>query len=852
MRRFASLAVFCFAVPTFAQVTDPAQLPMIFRLQEQADRDEALGLALAYGWPIRQEFPDGRIIELAKVWNGRPLYRTTNNVNAAISTRANRVHPGGVAGLTLTGTGVTLGEWDGGSARTSHQELTGRVINVDVASFSHHATHVAGTMIASGVNGAAKGMAWGANLRSHDWNNDQSEMATAALDHNVVASNHSYGYVTGWSGGSGDWYWYGDRVAGHTEDAGFGFYDDSARDWDQIVLSNRRYSVFKSAGNDRNGGPASQPTAHKEYNGTGWITVSDVRPKDGGTTGYDTLPYNATAKNIIVVGAVNDVPSYTGPASVTMSSFSGWGPTDDGRIKPDLVANGVSLTSSIASSDAAYEVMSGTSMSSPNATGSAALVINHYKNKYSGSSPENYVLKTLLLHTADECGANPGPDYAFGWGLLNVEAACRVITEETSGPTIYTRMRLNEVMVNGRTLDRKYTSTGAPVKVTICWNDAPGTPPAWGVDPTARMLKNDLDVRLIRVSDGFVYRPWILDPANPANAATPGDNIRDNVEQVQLPSVPAGEYLVRVTHKGSLTGTVNYALITDGLQYVNAAIQSLFVSPAYVTGGSPASATVTLNGPSYFTATIGLSDSGSPITTPASVAVSPGQYSATASLATLPVSSFYNGTVTATYLSVTRTATLQVMPPFGLQSLALDKAIIIAGETPVTGTVITKAYAPSDTNVAINDTSANLVTPASIIVASGTRVKTFPITSAAVAVVTPVTVNAVLSGVTKSASITLSPPPVLIGMTISPGVVRGGDPITGTLTLSFPAPTGGAVVTLADNTTAIVTPPYKTLTAGATGASFTCTTVPVTTRFRRQITATYRGVTLSRDVILEP
>jgi len=435
---------------------------------------------------------------------------------------------------------------------------------------------------------------------------------------------------------------------------------------------------------------------------------------------------------------------------------------------------------------------------------------------------------------------------------MNVQAACALLTQETSGGTKWSRTRINEVKANGVNVDRKYTSTGGPIKVTISWNDAPGTPPAWSVDPTTKMLVNDLDVRLIHVGTGTVYSPWILNPASPASAATTGDNSRDNIEQVFLASPPAGQYIVRVTNKGTLSSPVGYSLYTDGLQYVNPNLQSLTISPPYVTGGSPATATVTLDGPSYFSSNVVLSDNGTAITTPASAVVGVGSYSKSVTLNTLAVSSFWTGTVTATLASVTKTATLQVMPPFGLQSIALDKAIVVAGETPMTATVITRAYAPTNTTITISDSSANLITPASIVMAAGTRVKNFAPTSVAVSTVTPATVSATLLSVTKTASVTLSPPPVLIGMTLSATVVTGGNPFTGTVTLSLPAPTGGAVVLLADNTGTITTPSSTTVAAAGTVGNFTCTTVPVTTRSRKQVTATYRGVTLTRDIVIEP
>ncbi|MGL4376501.1 MAG: hypothetical protein ACRCT1_08705, partial [Microcoleaceae cyanobacterium] len=93
------------------------------------------------------------------------------NADAAKTTQANKLWSGGGLNLNLTGQGVNVGVWDQGPVLSTHQELTNRVATLDAGATSNHSTHVAGTIGATGVQSAAKGMAPNAQIRSRDWNN---------------------------------------------------------------------------------------------------------------------------------------------------------------------------------------------------------------------------------------------------------------------------------------------------------------------------------------------------------------------------------------------------------------------------------------------------------------------------------------------------------------------------------------------------------------------------------------------------------------------------------------------------------------------------------------------------------
>lgn len=525
--------------------------------------EKARDIARKSGQPLKYSTPTADFELVGLDEKNRLVYYTTHNLDAAETTSTDDVWASTPTGYGLTGGGLDIGEWDGGAVLTTHQEFGSRVTQVDGATgLSSHATHVAGTLIAAGVSPTAKGMAYDANLSAHDWNNDDAEMANYGAT--GLVSNHSYGTISGWRDNNGTWEWWGDTTLSATEDDNFGKYSTSARDWDSIAWLAPNYLIVKSAGNDRNDGPPAGTLNHEVmvFSGGSWVGIpsNTYRPQDGGVDGYDCMSIKGTAKNILTVGAVFDIPGgYSNPNDVIMTSFSNWGPTDDGRIKPDLVGNGVGLNSTSSSGNTNYYSSSGTSMSSPNVAGSLLLLQEMY-NDSNNAFMLSSTLKGLALHTADEAGANDGPDYSNGWGLLNTKSAADVIAD-----TISNRI-LEENLSNNTTYTYTVYSDGTqPLAATICWNDPPGLP-KFGLDDTTSNLINDLDLRILD-SGGNASQPWILDPSNPSAAATTGDNFRDNVEKVFIANPTAGFYTIQVTHKGTLHANQpqEFSLIATGL-----------------------------------------------------------------------------------------------------------------------------------------------------------------------------------------------------------------------------------------------------------------------------------------------
>jgi len=490
--------------------------------QAQARRREAEAWARTNGIPLRVE--TGRQLrELVAIRNGKPLYIKTLNANAAISTAADPIRQ--TAPYNLDGAGVAVGIWDGGSVMTNHQEFGSRIANNDNVASHYHATHVGGTIAAHGIDPAAKGMVPAISVDSYDWNNDYSEMATAAASApgesatRIYLSNHSYGYGVGWEWNGTSWDFYGFEE--------FGKYNSYSRDLDQLIHDSLYYLPFWSAGNDRNDAGDGTEPGDGEYK-----------------NGYDTISFNGVAKNGITVGAVNDAVSggTRSLANAAMATFSSWGPTDDGRIKPDIVANGVSLKSCYNRNTSDYAWLSGTSMSSPNACGSAALLVEYYKEQFNGGAMPASSLKGLIIHTADDLG-NPGPDYQFGWGLMNTGAAADLLKETAENNA----QRLAEGILDSGNMSDIYTvsaSKGDSLKATLCWTDPPG-PVQTASDSRTPVLVNDLDLKII--GPGGTNYPYKLSDNTPeAIATTNSENSVDNVEQVNITVPTDGDYILLI------------------------------------------------------------------------------------------------------------------------------------------------------------------------------------------------------------------------------------------------------------------------------------------------------------------
>ena len=408
----------------------------------------------------------------------------------------------------LSGAGVTVLVYDSGTVLDSHPDFGGRVNIRDSSGVRDHSTHVAGTLGGAGTASAGlyRGIAPGVTIESYGFQQPggsfpgalysdpgdlEADYDSAINVFGAVIANNSIGSNVAASGLPCEW---------------TGDYGVTAALIDAIVNGSlgSPMRIVWSNGNER----------------------QTSRCGDS----YKTIAPPAGAKNHITVGAVNS-------NNDSMTTFSSWGPTDDGRIKPDVVGPGCQsngdLVVTSTSDVGGYAGRCGTSMSAPAVTGIGALLLEDFRNLYPGAPDfRNSTLKAILAHTAVDRG-NLGPDYQFGYGSVRAPAAVDQLRSGSFMEASVGQGAVHQAFV-------EVPSDTTSLKVTLAWDDPPGLP---NVVPS---LVNDLDLTIIDTVSG-VHFPWTLNADNPSMPAvrTQADRV-NNIEQVVIDAPPPGVYRIEV------------------------------------------------------------------------------------------------------------------------------------------------------------------------------------------------------------------------------------------------------------------------------------------------------------------
>lgn len=404
-----------------------------------------------------------------------------------------------VGGYGLTGSGVTIGIGDGGELG-KHIDFGNRVVNQadgTYSSFGAHGDHVAGIVGASGaLNPRHRGIAPGAQIITQKTTQILAHAEDYHDAYGMTLTNNSYG------------------VSFNCETNGT--YNYNSVNLDYISRMNPKMLHVFAAGN----------------NGT--------RSCEGYPDGFNTILRNyQSAKNVITVGAVSE--------NREIASLSARGPVADGRIKPEIVTNGMNIVST--GNDLNYFSNNGTSMAAPALTATLALLSEQYEKMYN-ESPDGALLKAIACNSADDLG-NMGPDYTYGFGMVNARKAIETIVEErhASGLVENGNNSIHLIEVPNGVQE---------VKVMLYWSDKESTHQA------AKTLVNDLDIRVTDAAQ-VTHLPWVLniDPAHVATPATKGIDDLNNIEQVSIQNPSAGT--LRVTIDGGKVpfDVQNYVLVYE-------------------------------------------------------------------------------------------------------------------------------------------------------------------------------------------------------------------------------------------------------------------------------------------------
>ena len=426
--------------------------------------------------------------------------------------------------IAVADTGLDHDHGDFGNRVDAKVDMVGDGSTADTD--SGHGTHVACTVLGDGSRGGYRGVASGANLYFQAMEHDASgNMYSASINYLINTAYNSGARTHTNSWGSQDTSSNG-QYTSDSEDV-----DDRANYYDRYYNGRQGMSIIFAAGND---GP------------------------DPGSVGPPS-----TAKNSLTVGMHQ--ARYSG-APDTIMSGSGRGPTDDGRIKPDVLAPGGYVrscraqeaqdTSGSTWNSQWYLEYTGTSMATPNAAGAAALVREYLTEIALRPEPQGALVKALLVLGAEDVGSRNIPNNNEGWGRINLE--------NTLSPSGNRGIWVDDrsVLSNSgavKTYSFEVDQSGYSFKTVLTWSDERGS------RFSQKQLVNDLDLE-VEAPDGTLYLGNVFASGKSQVGGT-RDSV-NNLEVVLIDVASVGTWTVRVkdtSHSGSTSQPFAIAISGNGV-----------------------------------------------------------------------------------------------------------------------------------------------------------------------------------------------------------------------------------------------------------------------------------------------
>lgn len=279
---------------------------------------------------------------------------------------------------------------------------------------------------------------------------------------------------------------------------------------------------------------------------------------------------------------------------------------------------------------------------------------------------------------------------------------------------------------------------------------------------------------------------------------------------------------------------------------------SVKCSPNPVIGGLITVGEADLSGPVAASgATITLQSSSTYATPPSSSAVAGSANKTTFAVNTSPVSVTTEATIFASFNGTTQSTQLQLLPA-PLYSVTVTSPVVGGNATKGYVTLSQPAPAAGLPVTVSSNSSAATPTPKTFTVPAGATTYNFSVSTVGVASTTPVVITAKSEAISKTTTLQVIPADVM-DVVLTPTSTYGGLVVTGKVDLDGQAPAAGATVSLSSGNTAAATVPTSVnLGAFARYATFPITTKGVGATTVVAINATYRTLTKSANLTLNP